>query len=421
MKLNNLGRAAIGTILSAAAIFGLTACSRDYTVAYLYSTSAKGDASGNGAINAYRIDYQSGIPIQLEDSPVAAQRNPVSIVATSDNKNLYVVNNGSSSIGWYAIGSDGKIYIQQTYNAFQAVGSLPTWAAIDNTGKFLFVTFTYQPGYTTSIPGPGALGVFPINADGSLGSPVRNGSLSYFPVGNTPVSVVTSPLPVASPLSTYVYVLDQEPSHGVVLGFAENASTGVLSATSGTTITTVNATTVATGYAAGTTPSAMVEDLASKYVYVTDQAANQVLGYQVSQTGTTSGALTPIVSSPYGTGLFPVAIAIEPRNQFMYVANKSAGTVNVYAFASNGALTGSAGGTSQLVGTGPTCIAIEGSLGKYLYTTDSLQNMISGEQINANTGALTSIENTPFPASGLPTCAVAVSSGAAHATQYVPH
>ena len=58
-----------------------------------------------------------------------------------NNLFLYTVNNFDSDVVEFAIGTDGKLYPQNTYNI---TGSLPTAAAIDAAGKFLYVTFTYQ-------------------------------------------------------------------------------------------------------------------------------------------------------------------------------------------------------------------------------------------------------------------------------------
>src|SRR5882757_7769246 len=113
MKLNTMGRIAKASIFSLALGLGLTACSRDYTVAYVYVTSAK-----SGVINAYSVDYQSGALVQLADSPITAGRNPVSIVYSTSAKGnhfVYVVNHDDSTVGTYSVGTDGKLYGENTY------------------------------------------------------------------------------------------------------------------------------------------------------------------------------------------------------------------------------------------------------------------------------------------------------------------
>ena len=59
---------------------------------------------------------------------------------------------------------------------------------------------------------------------------------------------------------------------------------------------------MATGYAAGVMPSAIAEELTARFVYVTDEAANQLIGYTVQA----NGSLVPMINGPFPTGLFPI-------------------------------------------------------------------------------------------------------------------
>jgi 6-phosphogluconolactonase (cycloisomerase 2 family) len=418
MKLNNIGRAALASILSLALGLGVTACSRDYTLAYLYATTSAplaGGGSSAGGINAYGVDYQSGALIPLADSPIPAGKNPVALVVTPEGSNgqfIYVVNRDDSSVMEFAIGTDGKLYLKNTYTT---TGSLPTAAAIDATGKFLYVTNTYQNGpnnaqlYTPGSPGPGSITIFPIGTDGALGTPLTQN------VGNNPVAIV------ASPRNNYVYVVDQEglttPNPvGVVLGYSADPTTGALTPTTGGTAI-INGVPIANGYPAGTTPSAIAEDPSARFVYVTDQATNQLYGYLTGN----AGQLTTMTSGPFSTGLFPVGVTIDPRGKFMYVANYNGNSISAYAIDfSIGTPVPSVGSATTGVATGPTCVAVEPALGKYLYTSNKLDGTISGEQLDPHNGGLKPVQNTPFPASALPTCAVAVANGAyGHPTQII--
>jgi 6-phosphogluconolactonase len=417
MKLNNIGRGALASILSLAVGLGVTACSRDYTLAYVYvTTSAPLSASStDGGVSAFAVDYQSGALTPLADSPIPAGKKPVTLVAGPASANgqfIYVVNHDDSTVMEFSIGTDGKLYLKNTYNT---TGSLPTAAAIDAGGKFLYVTNTYQNGpnnsqlYTPASPGPGSVTIFPINADGSLGTPATQN------VGNLPVAIV------ASQMSSYVYVLDQEntttPSPlGVILGYAEDTSTGALTATPGGTVV-LNGVPVGNGYPAGTTPSAIAEDPSSRFVYVTDKATNQLYGYLTG----TGGALTTMTNGPFTTGTFPVSVTIDPRGKYLYVANYNDNTVSAYAIdVATGAPVASQGSATTNVGTTPTCIAIEPALGQYLYVSNYLDGTISGEKLDSHNGGLTAVQNTPFPSSGLPTCAVAVANGSyGHPTQII--
>jgi 6-phosphogluconolactonase len=416
MKWNKMGRGTLASILSLALV-SVTACSRDYVLAYVYVTTAKPltASSPNGGVSAYAVDYQIGSLTPLADSPIQAGRNPVTLVASPSGLNLYVVNHDDSSVGEYSIGTDGKIYLQNTYNV---TGSMATAIAIDAAGKFLYVTFTYQLGpngqqlYSPASPGPGGVTIFPINADGSLGTP------STLKVGNNPVGIVVS-RPPAGGTAVFAYVLDQETPttpKATVLGFSQNLTTGALTPTPGTVITTDSTgKTVATGYGAGTTPSAIAEDPSARFVYITDEATNQLFGNLVAN----NGSLVPMTNSPFATGIFPVGLTIDPRGKFLYVANFSSNTVGAYAIdVASGNPVGSVGSASTSVDTAPTCVTIEPALGIYAYSSNNLASTVSAMQLDPHNGGLSQVQNTPFPSSGLPTCAVAVANGS-HPTQII--
>jgi 6-phosphogluconolactonase len=414
MKWNKLGRGTLASILSLALV-SVTACSRDYVLAYVYVTTAKPltGSSPNGGVSAYAVDFQIGSLTPLADSPIQAGRNPITLVASPNGLNLYVVNHDDSSVGEYAIGTDGKIFLQNTYNV---TGSMATAIAMDAAGKFLYVTFTYQLGpngqqlYSPASPGPGGVTIFPINSNGSLGTP------STLKVGNNPVGIVVS-RPPAGGTAVFAYVLDQEVApKATVLGFSQNLTTGALTPTPGTVITTdATGKTVATGYGAGTTPSAIAEDPSARFVYITDRDTNQLYGNVVANTG----ALVPMTNSPFATGIFPVGVTIDPRGQFLYVANFSSNTVGAYAInVATGTPVGSVGSASTSVDTAPTCVTIEPALGIYAYTSNNLASTVSAMKLDPHNGGLSQVQNTPFPSSGLPTCAVAVANGS-HPTQII--
>ncbi len=403
-----MGRITKAFTVSLALGLGLTACSRDYTLAYVYVTSAK---TNPGLINAYSVDYQSGALLQLADSPIPAGRNPVAMVTststTTGNQFIFVLNHDDSTVGTYGVGTDGKLYPEQNYNTN---GSFPVAGAVDAAGKFLYVAYTYQTPYTTASPGPGGISIFPITYSGSGGSEtVSLGTPTQVKVGNTPVGII------ASAHNNFIYVVDAEvPSGsspvGEVLGFSENTSTGALIPLPGVTIPAIVPPTTqpaATGYNAGVTPSAIAENPLASFVYVTDKVSNQLIGYLVN----TDGSLTPMVNGPFTTGQFPVAVTIDPRGSFLYVVNYNASTVSAYAInTANGTPTNSVGG-STAVKTNPVGVAIEPALGIYLFTANQTDGSVSGEQLNPHNGGLTQIQHSPFPASGLPTSVIAIPNG----------
>ena len=179
---------------------------------------------------------------------------------------------------------------------------MPTAAAIDSTGNFLFVTFTFQNGFTTARPGPGGVAVFPIqhsNSDpsqeGLLGAPVVNTTvgttaanpLPYFPIGFNPVGVFSNPK------AGFVYVVDQDRSAagaaaGMLLVFQYSAATGTLTPVAGPVASAASAS--VTGFSAGTTPAALAVDPTGRFIYVTDEATNQLYAYLETSSGHSDGA-----------------------------------------------------------------------------------------------------------------------------------
>jgi 6-phosphogluconolactonase len=392
MNFNKISRIAKVSIGSLAMVFGLASCSLDYVVGYVYVTTNKANP---GLINQYSIDFQSGALAQI-GTPVAAGNDPVRLVASPSGLFVYVVNQNDSTVQEFAVQTNDALVSKNTY----PTGTKPTAVAIDPQGKFLYVTFTYQSGSS----GPGGVSIFPVNADNSLGSAITQ------PVGNNPMGVVVSNF------NHFVYVMDQETQpNAMLLGFAQNTSTGALTPVPGTTIATVAGKTVATGYPAGVIPSAIAEELTARFVYVTDQAANQLIGYTVQA----NGSLVPMINGPFQTGLFPVAVTVDPTGKLLYVVNFNADTVQGYAIDTvTGTPSAAVGAFSTPLGTGPTCVAIDPALGTFLYASNSLDNTVTGERLDPHTGGLSGVQNSPFPAAGQPTCLTVVANGA-HASQII--
>ncbi len=430
MKWNGKGFSSRGVkalCVSLAVGLGMTACSRDYTAAYVYATAATKATSGNGVVDAWAVDYISGALTPLADTGISSGgNNPIGLVASPNQKVIYVINAGqpTSNVAPFSIGTDGKLYALPVTNVVQnasgtVVGSIPTGVAIDPSGSFLFVTFLYQSGYTAASPGPGGVAVFPINTDGTLGSPVMNGSLPYFPTGNKPAGIVVTPK--TSLASRFVYVIDQETlssgsPQGVLVTYSENTTTGALTLVPGPV-----ASGTVSGVKVGTTPAGIAEDPTGSYLYVTDETTNVVIGFLANGSSSGGGTNLPVAMSvlPFGTGDFPEGVIVDPRGLYVYVANFGSSTVGAYAITqSTGALSAVAGSAGTSVATGPTCVTIEPALGIYLYTSNNLDNSVSGEKLSPNTGSLSEIQGSQFPASALPTCIASVANGA-HATQLV--
>ena len=409
MTLNTMGRraakASIASILSVAMGLGLTACSNDYTIGFLYATTAHANP---GLINGYKVDYQSGTLDVLADSPIpSGGRNPVTIVAAPGGKAVYAIHRDDSTVVFFAVGTDGKLYPQATYNIR---GSFATAAAIDSSGKFLYVTFTYQNNldgsqlYTPANPGPGGISIFSIN---DTAGPLAAGALVPLPatqnqnVGRNPIGIVAR--------NNKVFVIEQDSaSTNNLLGFSADATTGLLTPLPGVTVNPGNV--LSTGFPTGITPSGIIEDPTSTFLYLTDQTANTVTAYSIDPT---SGIPTK-VGNGTATDAGPMGMSFDLTGKFLYVANYTGGTVGGYTIAADGEPVTSTVAASVQAGSGPTCITVIGSPtasaahAVYLYTSNALSNTVSGMQLDPTDGSLRQIQNTPFTASTLPTCLVTV-------------
>ena len=399
MRWNSIGRAGKATLLSLAVALGATSCSNDYTVSYVYMATS--NTLPHGLINSYQVDYQSGFLYTMPDSPVdAGGRDTVALVLAPNNLFVYTVNNFDSSVVEFAIGTDGKLYPEHTYNI---TGSLPTSAAIDAAGKFLFVTFTYQNTasgqalYTPANPGPGGVTVFPINSDNTLGTPFTVN------VGRNPVAVATSKS------GNYVYVIDQDSATSAnLLGFREDPASGALTPLAGVTINPGNV--VSTGFTAGPKPAGILEDATGTHLYVTDQSLNQVLTYSVS-----NGVPTLIGTTTTDSG--PMGMSFDLNGKYLYIAANAANAIDGYNIGSNGVPVRSSVAGSTQTGNGPTCISVSGAPSNtnpthavYMYISNSLSNNVTAEQLKESDGSLFQVQGSPFSGSSLPACVVTAPS-----------
>lgn len=412
MKFRKFGRATSAAVLSLGVSAAFTACGRsgtNNTVDYVYVANSKNNP---GQINVYYADADSGGLTQIPDSPYpTGGRNPVALTtlvvpkssSTPGFSALYVINHDENTIVEFIIGTDAKLYPQHTYNT---PGTFPNAMAVNSQGTLLFVTDTYQPQYTGPNPGPGALVVYPISQkDGSLGSPIPNGNLSYYPLslGETNVMNPTAVNTVTqSAGGSFVYVVSQNSTTGLgsISAFSV-AATGALTPLPCSSAAGGNCSAVGDGtFSVGTSPSAVTSTPLGRYLYVTDSALNQLFSYTVEA----SGQIVPTAASPANTDVAPDAVTVEPHGEYVYVANYSANNVDAFSINSSGVTAVGSYGT----GTGPTCVLVEPALGLYLYTTNFLDNTVTGLNLDLTTGGLAPVQNTPFLAAGQPTCVGAI-------------
>jgi 6-phosphogluconolactonase (cycloisomerase 2 family) len=169
-----------------------------------------------------------------------------------------------------------------------------------------------------------------------------------------------------------------------VSGYTVNSTTGALTTLS---VGAVRArkTPAAMAVSSGTTAITYTPS----FVFVADFAG----GVPVLSVNSTTGALTTVPGSPFGSGT-PRAIAVSASGNFVYTAN-SDGTSTVGEYKLNtttGALT-SVG--TIATGTGPYGVAVDPS-NRFVYAVGIDTNGVYAYSINSSTGALTAIPGSPF-------------------------
>ena len=139
----------------------------------------------------------------------------------------------------------------------------------------------------------------------------------------------------------------------------------------------------------------------ARYLYVTDLFHNTVYGLAVDAT---TGALAPIMGSPFDTGQGAQPSVITPSGSFVYVLNEGDGTITGFAaHAATGALTQIGGSPFSVTGTGfstlPTMVMDPS--GRFLYVLVEGTGSIAGFAIDPTTGALTRVMGADFAAPGV--------------------
>lgn len=396
----------VATVLSACQIV---------TIDTLYLASSAGPGNSSGLIDVLAVDSETGALRPATSSVSAGGNSPVALAVSANYLNLYVANQASNNIVHFSIAYSGALTKADAVS-LSSVGSNPVSIAVNNAGTRLYVVSADLPGNT-----PGAeLAVFPLDSNGAIGSPIANGSLHYWPLtlpGNPgDLMVPTAVTAIASNNAVYVTAYDQSAYNpggtatstanpGWVFGFAASSSGGV-SAASGSP------------YEAGVKPTGLAADPTNRFVYVTDYASNELIGYSIES----RYALSFLLNGPFKTGNEPQAIAIDQRGKYIYVANALDSSVSAYEIdlstGTPSAAINVTGASTNSTDAEPVAIAVDASLGRFVYTANKLGNSISGFQLNPNTGALSPTLNTPYPSSAAPTAVITVPHGS-HSTQSV--
>jgi 6-phosphogluconolactonase len=410
MKFNKPGQLLLVSAASLVVAGLMTACSQltgTLTVDFVFVTSAKAAGADNyGEVDVFEINSESGHMRQIPTSPFpSGGRNPVAEAVSSDNTNLYVVNEDDNTIVQFIIGSDGKLYPQNTVNT---PGVFPLAVSVAKSNLYVADTFQPLPTCSPAAPCSGSVAVFPIlgksgsTPGGTLQTktPINDcNGLQYVPLtlsGTAAGDVVTPTAVNATSNGSYLFVgaYDTTAKTGYLFAY----SVGTLSCSGTTSVPTLTAL-PGSPFAAGTHPSAVTSDPTGTYVYVADASSGNILGFAISSAG-----LTALNGSPFPAGNQPSSMAIDATGKFAVVTNAQDSNVATYSI-SNGSL--SQIGTFA-AGLQPVAVGIDPNLNQYIYTANFLGNNVSGFQLNSTSGSLLNTQNSPFTANANPTAVAAI-------------
>lgn len=411
MKFNKVSQLVLVSAIGLAVATLLSGC-LIVTIDYIFVACSASNTSGsNGQIETYAVDAETGALRPVDSIVPSGGTQPVAMVVSSDYANLYIANQGNDSIVHFSVAYDGTLTKKDSVTTTTA----PVSIALSVAHNYLYVV-----SGTTSA----TLTEYSLGSDGSIGAQVAQESLvvpGYS--GDTVLATGVTVIPNSQGLTTapnvyavYATVWDQSAYNpggtvtssanpGWVFGFTVG-SNGVLAPSTDSP------------YLAGVRPTAVIADPTDRFVYVTDFASNELIGYTIEG----GGQLDFMVAGLSKTGNEPTAVVVDPRGAFIYVANSLQATVSAYNIALPTGIPSAAvnvsGSTVDATDTDPVAMLVDPGLGRYVYTANYLGNSVSGFRLNPNTGVLTVTQDTPYPTGANPTAIAAVPHGN-HAAQSV--
>jgi len=288
---------------------------------------------------------------------VSANVTNVSVVCSTPSPRFaYVPNFGDNTLSIYAVNAATG---QLRHNGYVATGTGPDAVSIDPSGKFVYVA------NQTS----GTVSAYTINS--ATGALTKIGDVA---AGTSPQSIVVDPT------GNFVYVANAGLQNGT-------GSVSAYTITGGGALSQITCSEdcIDANYAAGTNPSSLSVDPSDRFVYVANDAGNNISVYSINAG---SGALTPVGGAPVAAGQKPMWITVDPSGKFAYATNFTSNTVSAYTI---DATLGLIPITPDVAtGIGPRSIAVDPS-GKFAYVVNQnggITGSVSAYSIGA-TGALT--------------------------------
>ncbi|MGA8503821.1 MAG: beta-propeller fold lactonase family protein [Candidatus Sulfotelmatobacter sp.] len=287
-------------VFAVAGIAGCVGCTT--TSHYVYATLPAANE-----LAVYREDPYSGTLTELAGTPYTVGDGAHSVVIHPSGKFLYVANPGQNEndISLFDILSNGYVNEIPPRTTVAPNGTQPALLAMDPAGNYLYVMNT----------GSENISVFSIDSSSGVLTQVPN---SPFFIGLTPLNMVLTP----SGNFLYVSVAGGQigTDYGSILGFS--VSSGSLQLLN-PPLTSAD----------GVNPNGLVIDPSGSYLYVANTQSNSISILSISPPNTPPGTLQEVIGSPLEDTqyIYPFALLMDPKGQYLYVANQGSSNVAVYS------------------------------------------------------------------------------------------
>lgn len=404
----------------------------------LYVLTQGSNGVGNN-VTSFAIDLGSGNLSLINSNASTCTTTgvdcgpPLDIVLDPTGANAFVLNQGNPSasiaptIYGYKINSDGS-FGAATVAATLTSGDLAIAMQRDPSGQYLFVIdegadpVAANCGPAPAPPNINCASISVFTMQSNTLTPVVG---SPFAVGRLPTALsvlpVTAPanaqLPCTSTSELLFVTFDQDP----VLHNDNTLSAYCIDSTgkpNDLTPTVPYATTTEplSVQAVNTNPPQQTDGGIFVYVGTHPVAAGALNIFQVctsigpqgcSAQDVASFALKPVTTPPPPTpGAKPVAMLVDPTNQFLYVACEDASLVYGYKINTTSGVLSALNPANKPTGSQPVALALHPSVnssGAFLYTSNSGSSNISGFSVSTTTGSMGSsiTVNSPSTPSGM--------------------
>ena len=290
--------------------------------------------------------------LTLSGSPVALPGAPLYVALDPAGTMLYLIENlapGVSSLNSFRV--DSTTGSLMPAGAYPLSGN-PAGVTADPSGHFVYVSMMSNDILTLMIDRS--------TGDFNLLQTMR-GRGGPFSITATKGSAYVSVAPK--------YVYSYGATESAVRGFSMNASTGALSALSGSPFASAG-----TGISLAMHPN-------GSYLYAGAYWSNKISAFSVSNS---TGALTPFGSSPAAVTSGPYQMAIEPSGRFLY-ASDDYNAIHAFNINASGALTQRSDVYSDSSTYGPGSIAIDPA-GRVVYIANESGSSLTGFLLDGATG-----------------------------------